>query len=71
MNFLSQMFNGSNDVSSKRVNGTLCVLTVLFILVISIIFDKSISSELMKLTKMVFWGGTMLLGLGIAEKYFK
>ena len=71
MNFLFQMFNGSNDVSSKRVNGTLCVLTVLFILVISIIFDKSISVELMKLLKMVFWGGTMLLGLGIAEKYFK
>lgn len=71
MNFLSQMFNGNNDVSSKRVNGTLCVLTVLFILVISIIFDKSISVELMKLLKMVFWGGTMLLGLGIAEKYFK
>lgn len=54
MNFLSQMFNGNNDVSSKRVNGTLCVLTVLFILVISIIFDKSISVELMKLLKMVF-----------------
>jgi hypothetical protein len=25
----------------------------------------------MKLTKMVFWGGTALLGLGIAEKYIK
>jgi len=65
------MFNGNNDVSSKRVNGTLCVITVLVILIISIIFDKSISSELMKLTKMVFWGGTALLGLGIAEKYIK
>jgi hypothetical protein len=48
------MFNGNNDVSSKRVNGTLCVITVLVILVISIICDKSISTELMKLTKMVF-----------------
>lgn len=52
--FLLEMFNGNKEVSSKRVNGTLCILSVIFILTISIIFDKSISSELVKLLKMVF-----------------
>lgn len=69
--FLLEMFNGNKEVSSKRVNGTLCILSVIFILTISIIFDKSISSELVKLLKIVFWGGTALLGLGITEKYIK
>lgn len=69
--FLLEMFSGNEEVSSKRVNGTFCVLSVLFILIISIIFDKSISDQLVKLLKMVFWGGTALLGLGITEKFIK
>ena len=69
--FLLEMFSGSAEVSSKRVNGTFCIMSVLFILFISIIFDKSISPEMLKIIKMVFWGGTTLLGLGITEKYIK
>lgn len=65
------MFSGSSEISSKRVNGTFCIMSVLFILFISIIFDKSISPEIVKLIKMIFWGGATLLGLGITEKYIK
>lgn len=68
--FIQNMFTSNSDVSSKRVNGTFCILTVLFIIILCTIFGYTISAELLKLIKMVFWGGTMLLGLGIADKYF-
>ena len=67
--FILEMFNGNNDVSSKRVNGTLCILVVLILLIISVIFGKQISDEISKLMEMVFWGGAALLGLGVAEKW--
>ena len=69
--FILEMFSGSSEISSKRVNGTLCILSVLFILIISVIFEKGISVEIMKLIKTIFWGGTALLGLGLMEKYNK
>lgn len=70
INFLVNMFTASSDVSSKRVNGTFCINVVLIILLLCTIFNFPISAELYKLIKMVFWGGTMLLGLGIADNYF-
>lgn len=71
LTFLANMFSGNSEVSSKRVNGTFCIITTLFILLISAIFGKVISPELTVLVKMVFWGGTALLGLGITENLFK
>lgn len=68
--FIVGMFSGGSDVSSKRVNGTLCILTVLLILIIFPSFGIVFTKELMILIKMVFWGGTALLGLGIADKIF-
>lgn len=68
--FIQNMFTANSDVSSKRVNGTFCIITVLIIIILCTIFGFTISAELLKLIKMVFWGGTMLLGLGIADKYF-
>ena len=68
--FMLLMFSGNQDVSSKRVNGTACVFTILILLIISVIFDKVITVEMSKLLEMVFWGGTALLGLSVTEKFF-
>lgn len=68
--FIKNIFVSSSDVSSKRINGSLCILVTLIISLLCTIFGFTISTELLKLIKMVFWGGTMLLGLGIADKYF-
>jgi len=71
MKFTAGIFSSSSDTSSKRVNGTLCILTVLLIVIISTSFGLSISKELLSLIKMIFWGGAGLLGLGMADKYLK
>lgn len=65
------MFSSSAEASSKRFNGTLCVLTVLFLLIISTIFNITISSPVLAFLKTIYWGGTALLGLGIADKFLK
>lgn len=69
MKFLANMFSSSAEASSKRVNGTFCVMTVLFLLMISTIFGIPISPQILSFLKSIFWGGTALLGLGLADKY--
>ena len=63
------MFSGNSDVSSKRVNGTLCIISTVGILLTSILLEKQLSAEVVDLIKVVFWGGTALLGLGVADKF--
>ena len=63
------MFSGSSDVSSKRINGTLCIISTVAILFTCVIWGKQLSNEVVELTKVVFWGGTALLGLGVADKF--
>ena len=67
--FISSMFNGNSNVSSKRVNGTFCIISTIIILFTCILLNKSISEEIVGLLKVVFWGGTALLGLGVADKF--
>lgn len=69
--FFYELFSGASDVSSKRFNGTICVLSIVIIIIISIIFGYKIPPEIIQLIKMVFWGGTGLLGLGMADKFLK
>lgn len=71
MRFFLQLFSGASDVSSKRFNGTICVLSVIILIIISVIFEYQISKEIIPLVKMIFWGGTGLLGLGMADKFLK
>lgn len=71
MRFIAAMFNSSSETSSKRVNGTLCILTVLLIVLISASFGLPISKEVLTLVKMIFWGGAGLLGLGMADRFLK
>lgn len=67
--FISSMFNGNSSVSSKRVNGTICIISTIIILFTCILLNKPISEEIVGLLKVVFWGGTALLGLGVADKF--
>lgn len=69
--FLVNMLSGNSDVSSKRVNGTLCIWTILIILITSVIWQFNISETQESIISTVFWGGIMLLGVGIADHYFK
>lgn len=69
--FFYDLFSGASDVSSKRFNGTLCVVSVIILIIISVIFAYPISKEIIPLVKMIFWGGTGLLGLGMADKFLK
>lgn len=67
--FISSMFSGNSDVSSKRINGTLCIVSTIAILFTCILLGKPLSEEVVGLVKVIFWGGTALLGLGVADKF--
>lgn len=69
--FILNMFSGSNDVSSKRVNGTICILIILTLLSVSIIWDKDVSQSKIDWAIAVFWGGVSLLGVGVVDQYFR
>ena len=69
--FIQAMFSGNSDVSSKRVNGTFCIIATVTLIVLFPIFKWELSDALKSLIEMIFWGGTMLLGLGIADRFFK
>lgn len=71
LTFLKDMFTGTSDVSSKRINGTLCILTVLGVIITSLLFNFTIDQPKENIITTVFWGGVMLLGIGIADHYFK
>jgi len=69
--FLNNMFSGKEDTSSKRVNGTMCILLVTIIVTLSIILDWTIRIPQENLLHTIFWGGTGLLGITTLEKYLK
>lgn len=69
--FLKQLFSGSEDVSSRRVNGTLCIITTVLIVIISIVLDLNIKIPQENLLSTIFWGGVVLLGATGVEKLIK
>jgi hypothetical protein len=54
MGFIKEMLSTSSETSSKRVNGTLCVASMVLIVVLSIIFDWDISSVQENLLSTIF-----------------
>lgn len=69
--FLSSMFNGGSDVSSKRVNATIIIIVVLALLSTAILADKDISQSKIDWAITLFWGAIALLGGSIVEKIYK
>lgn len=69
--FIVLMFNGGSDVSSKRVNGTMCISTILLILLYSVFKNQAINPDVMLFIKLVFFGGLTLLGVSVLEKFIK
>ncbi len=69
--FIIKMLSSNDDEASKRVNGTACIMVVIVILVVSLVFKIDIKSELWNLIDTVFWGGVVLLGVGIGDRIMK
>jgi hypothetical protein len=69
--FIKNMFSGTSDVSSKRVNGTVLIFSVLVTVLLSIIFSWEIKPTQENLLTTLFWGGTILLGVSVTEQYLK
>ena len=65
------MLSSESDVSSKRVNGTICILTMVLLIIVAVTVDLDVKSAHENLIKMVFTGGLVLLGINAAEKIFK
>ena len=69
--FIKDMLSAEDGISSKRVNGTLCILTTLIILYISVIFDIRLDSIQADILSTVFYGGVLLLGINLLERFKK
>jgi hypothetical protein len=65
------MFHRESNISSKRINGTVCIVVVITILVVSFILNRDFKPAQENLLNTVFWGGVVLLGAGIGEKFIK
>lgn len=69
--FVRKMLTEESGTSSKRINGTLCILSVVLSTFLSIVFKWNILPSHEFLLSTIFWGGTGLLGLTSIEKYLK
>lgn len=71
LNFYKNIFSSSSDVSSKRFNGTLCIHSIVIIVVICAIFGLNVSDNIKDLMTALLACGSALLGVGAFEAYFK
>lgn len=69
--FIITMLSEGPDASSKRTNGTMCILVTLLLVCGVVIFKMDILPIHEALISMVFWGGITLLGITGAEKFLK
>lgn len=69
--FLKSMLSGESDISSKRVNGTICIMLTVLIVILSVILGWEIKPPQENLIGTIFWGGVILLGVTAVEKYMK
>lgn len=65
------MFNGGSDVSSKRVNGTMCIVTVLYAFIHFVYKNQPIDPDVISLLKVILFSGLTLLGVSVLEKLIK
>lgn len=73
--FLLSMLSDGEQVSSKRVNGTLCVISAILIVLTAIVLALTIKvdipNEVTALIIAVFSSGLVLLGAGALVDIFK
>lgn len=66
------MLSSGDNVSSKRVMGILCILIYIQLLELSILIPKiTISDTQENLMTTLFYGGLLLFGAAVVEKFKK
>lgn len=66
--FILKMLSNSDDVSSKRVTGILCILVYIVMFVVVFFSEKELKQPVSDLFTTLFYGGLVLLGIGVIEK---
>ena len=69
--FIQKLLSAESSESSKRFNATLCIISMILLVMIVVLFEIDIKSAHESLIKTIFSGGLILLGVTAIEKIMK
>ena len=69
--FIKKLLSAESGESSKRFNATLCIVSMIVLVIIVVLFGMEIKIGHESLIKTIFSGGLILLGVTAVEKIMK
>ena len=69
--FIQKLLSAESSESSKRFNATLCIISMILLVMIVVLFKMDVELAHENLIKTIFSGGLVLLGVTAIEKIMK